>query len=146
MDKGGLSLLIFMNSLFVPGTKQVWNQETTAKAVIFPEAVGGWGLLLALIGQGGWRPVLSQTQTNSSLGSSTTQGPSPEGPGQDAWSLPYAGPPSVPKYPKFLPTSGLWPFCSFCLDCSFPNLHMAVSFSFFRAQCKNGLLWSSCVG
>lgn len=143
MDNGGLSLIFFMNSLFAPTTKGAWNQETTAKAGIFPQAVGtkgGWGLLLAFIGQGGWRPTLSPAQTGSSLGSSTTQGRSPEGPDQYAWSLPYAGPLSVPKYPKLLLTSGLWQFCSFCLDRSSPSLHMAASFSSFRAQPKCPIL------
>lgn len=101
---------------------------------------GGWVLLLAFIGQGGWRPTLSPAQTGSSLGSSTTQGRSPEGPDQYAWSLPYAGPLSVPKYPKLLLTSGLWQFCSFCLDRSSPSLHMAASFSSFRAQPKCPIL------
>lgn len=43
------------------------------------------------------------------------------------------------NYPKILPTSGLWPFCFFCLDYPFPNLYMAASWS-FMSQPKCSIL------
>lgn len=141
MNNGGHSLIIFLNLSPCPKNQKGRKSGNHCQDWYFPTGYWHKRQVRSSGGIHRSRRLEINPLTNSDglfFGIINTRGPSLKG--SDRYALsPLLWPPfsssTIPR--SFI--SGLWPFCSFFLDYSFPNLSMTASWS-FMSQPKYSVL------